>query len=262
MATADTKQRLEFSPDMIIWDTVGLQERPIKNIVKANAIPEGTLVRIGRGFTERNGKQIISWLQDHGYPVFYDAGIIGDRHECLDIMDACLEQHPYMLSIMGGTCDTGEFSSCTSGPVDILKRFAEVCMTHDVRSCVITKLMSKKWGIADQEFKNGAKNQAMFYVDLAYSAGATDILCDKWTAGRTWGTCYSQLGLNVPAGENAELSADTLTIDQAIRGGVKRLIFSGLTRGDIEPPEACAYRNYNKIREEMQAVIARLNLEQ
>lgn len=254
--------KLEFDPGMIVWDADIFDKTTVSKVITSGALPKGTVIRLGRFFLEGQGNSFIKWCQDRGYPVFCDTHFIGQPHEIMNVASVYLQRRPCMLSIMGMACSTGNFGQSAKMHLDALKQFCQLCDEKArTRSCVVTSLVSKTWDLADREFANGAVEQEMFYADQANRAGATDILCSKRVLERLSGREYRRLRTIVRVTEDDLPESNTATIEQAIRGKAKRLMFNTLlTRGDDEIENNIAH-NYVEIWKEMGRVAATMDAE-
>lgn len=133
---------MDFRPEMIIW-SADVPLKDIRKVIKAEALPKGTVIKLDRLFFETHPKSLISEFQDAGYPVFADAKIIEIPDKSIAIAETYLKYHPFMLNIMAGACSTGLLEHKEPKKIDALKRFADACLDAGTKSCVVTVLTSK-----------------------------------------------------------------------------------------------------------------------
>lgn len=252
---------LKFAPDMIIW-SADVSKVAIKKVIEARALPEGTVIKLDRLFFENHSKYLIRFCQENGYPVFCDAKIIEVPSKCLAIADTYLTYRPFMLNIMAGACSTGQVAVADVEQADALKRFADACLKAGTRSCAVTVLTSKTDELTLREFSMNATAQVVNYVDLAWRAGMTDIVCSPAEAA-TIRECGYQICLNTPgvrpAGDAKNDQQRVTTPGQAIKNGANRVIIGRpMTAGDGDAVERVA-RNYERIRNEILSAIAEIN---
>lgn len=252
---------LQFTPDMIIW-SADVSKIAIKKVIEAHALPEGTVIKLDRLFFEEHSKHLIKFCQENGYPVFCDAKIIEVPSKCLDIADTYLTYRPFMLNIMAGACSTGRVAVTDVEQLDTLKRFADACREAGTRSCAVTVLTSKTKELTLREFSVSATAQVVNYVDLAWRAGLTDIVCSPAEAA-TIRECGYDICLNTPGvrpvGDAKNDQQRVTTPGQAIKNGANRVVIGRpLIAGDGDVVERVA-RNYDRIRDELLNAIAEIN---
>ena len=166
---------VEFTPDKLIW-SADVSREEIEAVIKAEALPKGTIIKLDRLFFEYEDKSFIAFCQDNGYPVFCDAKIIEIPVKAIKIAESYLQYKPFMLNIMAGACSNRCWSGKTE-ELDALKRFADACRKVGTKSCVVTVLTSKTDQICLAEYGRSAHEQVVKYTDLAVNAGFTDIVC-------------------------------------------------------------------------------------
>lgn len=227
----------EFTPDQLIW-SADVPKEQIEAVIKAEALPKGTIIKLDRLFFEDESKDFISFCQDSGYPVFCDAKIIEIPDKALKIAGTYLKYKPYMLNIMAGACSTASWFNEDENHKDALSRFAEACAQAGTRSCVVTVLTSKANSLCESEFGRSALKQVMKYTDFAHNAGITDIVCSPEEAEfiRT-NSRYSDMWINTPGVRLPDSSKDdqarVKTPYQARKHGANRLVIGrDLTRGE------------------------------
>lgn len=241
----------EFTPDNIIW-SADVPRSDIEAVIKAEALPRGTIIKLDRLFFETESKDFIRFCEDNGYPVFCDAKIIEIPVKSLKIAETYLKYKPFMLNIMAGACSTGRWISEDKDQTDALARFAEACHEVKTRSCVVTVLTSKTDSLCTFEFGRNALDQVIKYVEFAHSAGITDIVCSPKEASIIRGySKFNDMWINTPGVRLPDSSKDdqarVTTPFQALKHGANRLVIGrDLTRGDDDIVERVK-RNYAKI---------------
>ncbi len=250
----------KFTRDMIIWsaDFEKDQKEQIKLIVDSKVLPEGTVIKLDRTFFEKYDKDFISYCQDKGYPVFCDAKITEIPKKILDITDIYLEHKPFMLNIMGDSCNTPIIvSDENENTVSIFKRFADHCKEAGTKSCIVTVLTSKSPEMCKYEYQREPIDQVLQFVSLAHDAGMTDIVCSpKEAAAIRAMDCYRNMEVNTPGvrlpGSSKDDQQRVMTPYDALQAGANRLVIGrDLTRGDGDIIERIK-RNYNRIVENIE----------
>lgn len=248
-------ERSEFTPDTIIW-SADVSMEDIEKVVKAKALPEGTVIKLDRAFFEENPKQFIGFCEEHGYPVFCDAKIVEIPVKVLAIAKSYLKYKPFMLNVMAGACSTGQMDSDTESQIDALKRFADLCDEAGTRSCVVTVLTSKTESIVDYEFRETPVSQVLKYVYLAKRAGMTDVVCspEEVSAIRR-NDQFNALWLNTPGVRLPDAGRDDqqriMSPKNALLSGANRLVIGRPLTGRPEDGDIVERikRNYNRILE-------------
>lgn len=246
-----------FNPSMIIWSADNITMAEIREVVLANVLPAGTVIKLDRLFFERNEKANISWLQSKGYPVFCDAKIIEIPAKALAIAESYLEFHPFMLNIMAGACSTNKWFDEDVNQVDALKRFAELCVKSATKSCMVTVLTSKSEAVCKREFGTSSIKKVMDYVSMAQHAGMSDIVCSpKEVAEIRSDWTYDAISLNTPGvrpkGSSNDDQQRVATPAQAILDGADRVVIGRpLLAGEGSLMERIE-RNYAAIRKEIE----------
>lgn len=246
-ALQTVKTRLIWSADVSLDDLI--------LVLGSNLIPKGgMIVKLDRYFLEKYGRESIKIVQDLGYPVFVDAKIIEVPKKVLQITDLYLEYQPYMLNVMAGACSTGDFANDNPNKVELLKRFADKCKSVGTRPCVVTVLTSKNAAFVEREYcTRSALLQVLWYVDLAYESGITDIVCSPLEAEEIRAIPkYKELTLNTPGvrmvGTDVRDQARVTTPAQAILNGADKIVVgSNLTDGDDYIPVRVS-KNFEKLR--------------
>ena len=246
------KQETPFTPDKIIW-SADVPTEDIVAVMKAKALPIGTIIKLDRLFFETEGKSFISTCQNYGYPVFCDAKIIEIPVKALKIAECYLKYKPFMLNFMAGACSTGRWSSEDMNEVDALKRFADMCKAEGTRSCVVTVLTSKTEQLCLSEYGRSSIEQVKKYTELAYNAGMTDIVCSPKEAemirgyGKFNGIMVNTPGVRLPDSSKDD-QARIATPHRALRHGASDRLVIGrdLTRGEGKIVDRVK-RNYEKI---------------
>jgi orotidine-5'-phosphate decarboxylase len=243
-----------LKPETIIW-SADVPKEDIKAVIKAKALPKGTVIKLDRLFFENEKKSFIDYCENAGYNVFCDAKIVEIPVKTLAIADTYLEHSPFMLNVMAGIVSNGHFLfEEDKNSVDALKRFADACHQAATRSCVVTVLTSKTESICNHEFGMSPIRQVLKYVELAYEAGITDIVCSpKEAAAIRKIKKFDTLTINTPGvrlpGSSKDDQARIMTPYDALSSGADRLVIGrDLTRGEGDITERVK-RNYEKILE-------------
>ena len=245
--------------EQIIWSAdVSVDE--LGRVLRAQALPAGTVIKLDRLFFEENEKATIPYCQELGYPVFVDAKIVEIPDKVIAIAETYLEYHPFMLNVMAGVCNTGHPESVDGNPkhVDALKRFAEACAKVGTKSCAVTVLTSKTEAMCNREFGRNPTAQVYEYASLMKDAGMTDLVCspkealhirqDEWLNPLTINTP----GVRLPKSDVRD-QARVTTPAQALANGANRLVIgSNLTDGEGDLIERLE-RNYARIIENIEA---------
>lgn len=242
----------EFTNDTIIW-SADVPRADIEAVINANALPEGTVIKLDRLFFEKEDKDFIDFCESMGYNVFCDAKIVEIPVKTIAIAETYLEHSPFMLNVMADIISNGHFDLEEDlNKVDALKRFSEVCHKATTRSCVVTVLTSKTPSICSHEFGRNPIDQVLKYVSLAHEAGITDIVCSpkEATAIRKV-AIFDDMMINTPGVRLPDSSKDdqarVTTPKQALENGANRLVIGrDLTRGEGDIVERIK-RNYDKI---------------
>lgn len=254
----------EFKPEMVIWDADKVSKRELRRVVDSGALPTGTMIGLGRLFLEWHSKNIIKYCQERGYPVFCDAQILGEPDKCMAMTEAYLRYRPTVLSIVASACNTGNVNPCRPDDIDMLKRFADVCASANVRSCAVVMPTSKDWLLSRWEYHVNGTDQAMRYVSLVHRTNMTDILCSASVAARICdNSIYRRLTVNVsglnPVSDREVPKQCADMIWRAIEYGADRLVIGEtMTSGD-GPIEDRVARNYAVIRRRVEQSIAEVN---
>ena len=240
-----------FRPDMIIWSAdVPLED--LRKVIKAGILPKGTVIKLDRFFFEVHPKNIISEIQNEGYPVFVDAKIIEIPDKSIAIAETYLKYHPFMLNIMAGACSTGMTKSDNPKKLDTLKRFADICEEAGTKSCAVTVLTSKSPDLVLREFHQNPLDQVVEYVKLMHSAGITDIVCSPMETVEIRDHAeFDDMDINTPGVRLPDSSKDDqariATPFDALNNGSTRLVIGrDLIRGE-EDIVTRVGGNYDKI---------------
>lgn len=238
----------------LIW-SADVDERELFKVLTKGVLPVGTIVKLDRLFFEQSAKSNIRSIQSMGYPVFVDAKIIEVPKKVLQIAETYLMHKPYMLNMMAGACNTGIMSASDINKVEVIKRFAELCDLHGTRSCVVTVLTSKAPDLVESEYcTREALPQVLWYVNLAYKCGITDIVCSpREVCEIRKHEDYDSLTLNTPGvrmvGTDVRDQARVTTPAQALLNGADKIVVgSNLTDGNGDIADRVK-RNFEKLRE-------------
>lgn len=250
----------KVQPNNIIWSADVPSWSDILDVMKAKALPPGTIIKLDRRFFETvelaNSKAAIDICGDYGYPVFCDVKIIEIPSKCLEIAEAYLEHYPFMVNFMAAACSTGCFDPKEDeNSKDALLRFAKLCEEYDAESCVVTVLTSKTPKICKYEYgANSPVDQVMKYVDLACQAGITNIVCSPLEAAAIREHHeYDHMMINTPGVRLPDSAKDdqarVWTPHAALTAGADRLVIGRpLTGTDEQGPLAeRIQRNYDAI---------------
>ena len=222
-------ERSEFSPETIIW-SADVPKAEIEAVIKAEALPKGTVIKLDRLFFETESKDFINFCEGNGYPVFCDAKIIEIPVKALKIAETYLAHKPFMLNIMAGACSTGIMDGDEEeSQIDALRRFADLCNEANTRSCVVTVLTSKSKDIINYEFSATAETQVLKYAFLAKRAGITDIVCSpEETIAIRRSNQFNSMWLNTPGVRLPDSAKDdqqrVKTPKDALIAGANRLV--------------------------------------
>ncbi len=250
----------KVQPNNIIWSADVPSWSDILDVMKAKALPPGTIIKLDRRFFEAvelaNSKAAIDVCGDYGYPVFCDVKIIEIPSKCLEIAEAYLKHNPFMVNFMAAACSTGCFNPKEDeNSKDALLRFAKLCEKYDAESCVVTVLTSKTPKICEYEYGvNNPVDQVMKYVDLACQAGITNIVCSPLEAAAIRKHHeYDHMMINTPGVRLPDSAKDdqarVWTPHAALTAGADRLVIGRpLTGTDEQGPLAeRIQRNYDAI---------------
>ena len=229
-------ENFDFSE--IIW-SADVPRSEITKVIKARALPEGTMIKLDRLFFENESKDFIDFCQGEGYPVFCDAKIIEIPDKVVKIAETYLAHHPFMLNVMAGACNTCGFSDITDEKQrDALKRFAEACTDAGTASCAVTVLTSKNERTCFAEFHSiSPRHQVLEYAWMLDEAGISDVVCSPEEA------CYIRMehgdrftintpGVRLP-GSSKDDQQRVTTPYEALRNGADRLVIGrDLIRGN------------------------------
>jgi orotidine-5'-phosphate decarboxylase len=242
-------------PETIIW-SADVEWEVLKEVIDQRLLPVGTVIKLDRLFFEKYGKEIITYCQDAGYPVFVDAKIIEIPDKVIKIAETFLVYKPWMLNVMAGACSTGLIECDNPKDIDALKRFADACAAVGTKSCAVTVLTSKSPELCEHEFNTGQLDQVLFYVNLMCQAGFTDIVCSPLEAEgirkieKYDGLCINTPGVRMP-GSSKDDQARVATPLEALQNGANRLVIGrDLTRGDGGPLDNIG-KNYRAITQSL-----------
>ena len=246
----------EFTTDTIIW-SADVSKKEIMEVIEAEALPEGTVIKLDRLFFESESKDFIDWCENKGYPVFCDAKIIEIPIKSIAIASTYLVHSPFMLNIMAGAISSMNFEQDDDEKkIDALKCFAEACNAANTRSCVVTVLTSKTEPTCMYEFGTDPINQVIKYVSIAHNAGITDIVCSpKEAAAIRENPDFDDMMINAPGVRLLDSSKDdqarVTTPSQALKNGANRLVIGrDLIRGEGNIVERVT-KNYTRILEDI-----------
>ena len=243
----------EFTTDTIIW-SADVAKEEIEAVIKAEALPRGTVIKLDRLFFEKNDKSFIHFCEDNGYPVFVDAKIIEIPIKVIEIAKVYLEYKPFMLNVMAGACSNACWVSDDETKLDCLKQFANLCHEAGTRSCVVTVLTSKSPRLVEQEFDAGPLDQVIKYARMAHHAGITDVVCSPNEVGEIL-KYYDEFWLNTPGVRLPDSEKDDqariMTPKKALEAGANRLVIGRPLTGKAEdgPIVERIKRNYHRILE-------------
>ena len=246
-------ERENFSPGTIIW-SADVSKEDIKAVIKAEALPKGTIIKLDRLFFEKNSKDFIHYCENAGYPVFCDAKIIEIPSKAIAIAETYLEYEPYMLNIMADACSNACWVNASEENLDCLKQFADHCHLVGTRSCLVTVLTSKSPRLVDQEFGVDPLAQVIKYARMAHHAGITDIVCSPAEASEIM-RYYDEFWLNTPGIRLPDAERDDqmriMTPKKALEAGAKRLVIGRPLTGDPDDGKIVdrVKRNYELILE-------------
>jgi len=202
-------------------------------------------VKIDRLFQGTHGYEVYDMLRDLDYDVFNDAKLaeIPSKLEELARLEIA-KSKPWMLNCMAGDLSSGLAEAPKRNDLDGLKRFAEVCLEHDVRPCAVTVLTSKKPHIVKLEFNGRAAfEQVLFYVEYLVEFGFTDVVCSPQEATvirEHFGPEAIDLdcpGVRLP-GSDARDQARVTTPGQALANGATRIVSGSDITGADDPAVA------------------------
>ncbi len=225
----------EAVANAIIWSAdVDTTETLLAQVEK---MPRLSIVKIDRLFVAKNGYDIFDALRERDKHVFYDAKIveIPSKSEALAIAE-CRHQ-PWMLNCMAGIVSGGDFSHDDPDKIEALMRFADACLSADVRPCAVTVLTSKKPELVTEEFGRSAIDQVLYYVELLVTAGFTDVVCSPAEIEAIRSRFEVDLDINTPGlRRNSSDTGDqarVATLGSALRSGATRgVIGRDLTKGN------------------------------
>ena len=246
-------ERDNFSPGTIIW-SADVTQKEIEDVINAEALPRGTIIKLDRYFFEKNPKDFIHFCENAGYPVFCDAKIVEIPSKAIAIAETYLEYEPFMLNIMAGACSNACWVNATEENLDCLKQFADLCHRAGTRSCVVTVLTSKSPRLVDQEFGVTPLAQVIKYARMAHHAGITDIVCSPAEVAEIL-KYYDEFWLNTPGVRLPDSERDDqqriMTPKKALEAGAKRLVIGRPLTGRPEDGKIVerVKRNYERILE-------------
>lgn len=243
-----------FKPETIIW-SADVTKEAIVEVVKARALPAGTVIKLDRLFFENESKIFIDFCQGEGYPVFCDAKIVEIPDKVIRIAETYLRHRPFMLNVMAGVCSTGNFYDCEDEKqVDALRRFATACADAGTLSCAVTVLTSKSEYLCFKEFGLvRAVYQVMKYAQMLKEAEIRDVVCSPEEAEAIRRRFGNKLSINTPGvrlpGSSKDDQQRVTTPRDALANGADRLVIGrDLIRGEGSIVERVK-RNYEKIIE-------------
>jgi orotidine-5'-phosphate decarboxylase len=244
-----------FKPQTIIW-SADVPREEIEKVIRAKALPEGTVIKLDRAFFEENSKVFIRFCEESGYPVFCDAKIIEIPSKVMKIAESYLRYKPFMLNIMAGACSTGNYNTTDKNDLDALARFAEACIDAGTKSCVVTVLTSKSEQLVFSEFGSSPIDQVMKYTHMAMKSGITDIVCSPKEIKVIRGLIeFNDIWLNTPGvrlpGSSKDDQKRVTTPREALISGANRLVIGRDLTGNPNDGDIVERikRNYDKIME-------------
>ena len=244
---------MDIRPEQIIW-SADVTPEELRDVVRSEALPVGTVIKLDRLYFEKYGKDSITYCQERGYPVFADAKIAEIPDKVIGITKTYLHYKPWMLNVMAGICSTMKLEDENPKKIDALKRFADACAEVGTKSCAVTVLTSKTAETCQFEFGSEPIDQVMWYVDQMCACGLTDIVCSPQEASKIRSiTTYDKLLINTPGvrlpTSDANDQARIATPLSALKNGSDRLVIGRDLTGSREdgPIVERIKRNYAKI---------------
>ncbi|MCL2095200.1 orotidine 5'-phosphate decarboxylase [Candidatus Saccharibacteria bacterium] len=212
----------------IIWSADGISFEELIAIIEDDFPKDSVAIKLDRLFLTRYGLGTISEVQKRGIPVFADAKIVEIPSKVNEVAKLHLEHQPWMLNVMAGVCNNGLTPSRPNSnqKADELYHFSGLCREAGTKSCVVTVLTSKTPELAEDEFNKTALEAVMFYAQLAFDCGVTDIVCSPEEAikVRTLGSIdINTPGIRMPGGDAGD-QARIMTPANAIKNGATRLV--------------------------------------
>ena len=244
----------EFTSSTIIW-SADVPKEDIEAVIKAEALPRGTVIKLDRLFFERNDKSFIHFCENEGYPVFVDAKIIEIPIKVIEIAKVYLEYKPFMLNVMAGACSNARWTNDEEKNLDCLKQFANLCHAAGTRSCAVTVLTSKSTQLVDQEFGVKPLAQVIKYARFAHHAGITDLVCSPNEVAEIMKFYDDEFWLNTPGVRLPDSEKDDqariMTPKKALEAGANRLVIGRPLTGKPEdgPIVERIRKNYHRILE-------------
>ena len=244
----------DFKPEMIIW-SADVPKDDIVRVIKAKALPEGTVIKLDRLFFENESKDFIDFCQSEGYPVFCDAKIIEIPDKVIKIAETYLVHRPFMLNVMAGICSTCDYgASKDSKQRDALRRFSDACAEVGTLSCAVTVLTSKNSDACAAEFSTFSPvTQVLKYVQMLFGAEVRNVVCSPKEAIHIRERYGNYLTINTPGvrlpGSSKDDQQRVTTPHDALENGANRLVIGrDLIRGDGDLVDRVK-QNYEKILE-------------
>lgn len=240
--------------DVTIWSADGIGRASLGGSLQQ--LPGLQYVKLDRVGLHRMGHDTIAEVQEVlGYKVFADAKDIEVPSKALEVAETYLVYKPWMLNIMAGACSTGFAEHEDPDQVDALKRFADACHAVGTRPCAVTVLTSKTPEMVEREFGRSFVDQVLFYVELLYEFGFTDIVCSSQEVEAIRSDSrFDKMDTNTPAIRlpegDAQDQARVNTPARAISLGSTRLVIGRpLSQGDLAT-------NWQRINENLATLAA------
>lgn len=236
--------------DVVIW-SADVDEATLDGLLTDDI--ELQYVKLDRLGLTRMGLSKILYVQSRGFRVFADAKIAEIPDKVIEIAKLHLQWYPWMLNVMANVLSTLDFSNDNEKRVDVLKRFADLCLAHETLPCAVTVLTSKSEYAVGREFGGRTSiEQVLTYVEILLDAGFTDVVCSPLEAAaiRTESR-FDSLTLNTPGirlpGSSMDDQARVNTPAAAIAAGVNRLVIGrDLTSGNFSENFARIAANLNE----------------
>jgi orotidine-5'-phosphate decarboxylase len=201
--------------------------------------PKLTHVKVDRLFAERHGPGIFDNLVELGIKAFYDAKYIEIPSKLEELAKVGCSFKPWMLNCMAGSLSSGKTETEKLDEIDALKRFADTCLSSDVRACAVTVLTSKEEWVIEEEFNGrNSGDQVLFYVEELLKCGFTDVVCSAEEVALIRSESrFNKLKLNTPGirrpGSSNDDQARKKSPAGALQAGSDRLVIGrNITEGE------------------------------
>lgn len=242
----------DFQPDQIIW-SAKLPAGKIESVVAMNALPKGTVIKLGSKFFKEHTGDVIDFFQDSDYPVFMDTKFIRLSAESLVVVKSLARLKPYMMSLLVDSESVMEDD-------DALNLFAEECHRKGVKPCLTTMPGKNLEGYVDKP----NKEELFDFIEIAHRAGFTDIICTPSEARSIIGELGKGLdvtisGVRIPKQGPPKPSLlkhkpekEIITPHEAFEIGAKHIIVGHDLSGDGKGLKDKIGRRYNRLIENIQ----------